>query len=736
MQNIRLVLRVEGPLPSDLGHIPLAPIIDFAEWMRRVGAEGFFDPNSLELINLATGQAVEYGRGEEFAHGGCGRIEWVVEDPQHLSYELRFRTAATRPALEPQRFVPMVGVGDLLRYNAGVARPIFLGGSLRLADITGRGRADLLGCWNYYHRPAAPISGVVCYPRTDGDFSFGDMVRLRYRDEDSGALKYFPGVYQCADFADLDGDGCVDIAFAERGSGAVSFYLQTGERDGGGWPVFCRDQAIEVPFASIEDVQLCDVDGDGVLDLVVNGHFIRNENPAGWPFVAAAPIDLEAGQRVAFLPVADGGEMFSLDIGAWRFARCLRWHRRMENGEFAQGVDLDVLAGTEHATQLRFVEDGARCGLLVQRNVYQEIVFYEYLGMRDGLPSFATGERAESVSALMAWSDQAWPCVVDWDGDGVQDLLVGGGYGWPRIARNLGSNTRPIWGEPQLIEADGAPIRVLRDEILSGAHWHNMGYPYPVFVDWDGDGLSDLLLPNETNRIVWYKNIGTRTEPRFGERQYIEVDGYADSQEVRAASGRAGADDTLANHPYPRDESSPFFWRTGAAFADWNGDGLMDFITHDLDRRAALFVQYRDAAGVLRVRREGPVCLEDGRVVEDAIVGREKHWTESFRAVDWDGNGLLDLLYNLAGTGAIYLLRNVGTKSAPLFAAPRRMCCYGEPLAFTIHGPNAWPADLNGDGKPDLLGCVEWSVYPFFAHAALEMERHPEWSIVGAELVG
>ena len=37
--------------------------------------------------------------------------------------------------------------------------------------------------------------------------------------------------------------------------------------------------------------------------------------------------------------------------------------------------------------------------------------------------------------------------------------------------------------------------------------------------------------------------------------------------------------------------------------------------------------------------------------------------------------------------------------------------------------------DWDGDGKPDLLGCVEWSVYPFFAHAALEMERHPEYDV-------
>lgn len=736
MQNICLELHIKGPLPGDLGAIPLSPVIDFAEWVRRVGAEGVFDPNSLELINAATGQVVEYGRGEEFAHGDCGRIEWVVEDPLHLVYELRFRTLSKRPALEPLRFVPMVGVGDLLRYNSGAQGPVFLAGSMRLADTAGRGRADLLGCWNYYHRPGAPLSGVVCYPRTGDGLSFGDLVRLRYCDEEGGAHKDFPGVYQCADFADLDGDGLVDIAFAERGGGEVVFHLQIGERDGGGWPVFRRDQAVEVPFASIEDVQLCDVDGDGVLDLVVNGHFIRNENPAAWPFVAAAPIDLHAGVRVAFMPTVDGVEMFSLHIGPWRFARRLRWHRGMGRGEFAEGVDLDVLAEVDCATQLRFVQDGARCGLLIQRNVYQEIVFYEYLGQREGVPHFAKGARAESVSAPVAWSDQAWPCVVDWDGNGVQDLLVGGGYGWPRIARNLGSNKRPVWGEPQLIEAAGEPIRILRDEILPGEHWHNMGYPYPVFVDWDGDGLPDLILPNETNRIVWYKNIGTRAEPRFGARQFIEVDGFVDSPELRAASGRAGEDATLANHPYPHDESSPFFWRTGAAFADWNGDGLMDFITHDQDRRAALFVQYRDAKGALKVRRHGPVCLEDGRVVEDAIVGREKHWTESFRAVDWDGNGLQDLIYNLAGTGAIYLLRNVGTRSEPVFAAPRRLCCYGEPLAFTIHGPNAWPADLNGDGKPDLLGCVEWSVYPFFAHAALEMERHPQWEIVGAEVVG
>ena len=41
---------------------------------------------------------------------------------------------------------------------------------------------------------------------------------------------------------------------------------------------------------------------------------------------------------------------------------------------------------------------------------------------------------------------------------------------------------------------------------------------------------------------------------------------------------------------------------------------------------------------------------------DDALVGRAQHWTESFRAVDWNGDGRMDLLYNLAATGEIFAL--------------------------------------------------------------------------------
>ena len=729
--GFRLV--VTSPLPSDLGRIPMSVEINFGRMAREIEASGAFDPNSIEVVDVVSGEAMAFVRTEDFAYGDRGRIEWVVEDPTHTAYEILFRTLPKRPPLQPQEYTPMIGVGDLLRYNAGVPRPIAISHSMRLIDITGDGRADLAGCWNYYYRPGSPISGIVFYPRVgpEEDFTFGDLARLRYVDErGSRELKHFQDVYAEADFADLNGDGLPDIVYAGMHDRGVTVYLNSGERDGGGLPVFVKDIEIPAPVAQNAGIHIVDLSGNGTPDLVVNGHYIRNLNPDGWPFMAADAVDLEVGKQLAFLDLDGDGlpDVTAMPVGGYDHP--LTWRRNLGGDPpgFGPQQKLGELE-PNFCSRLGAVTDGNRRGILVQHNMYQNLTFYELTGTRGGQPGFEHRGRARSVSAVMSFSDQSWPCSCDWNGDGVSDLVIGGGYGWPRVVINSGSNERPVWTEPELIGSEGKPIRILRDEILHSKHWHNMGYPYPVFVDWDGDGLPDLMLPNETNRIVWYRNIGTFEEPRFGTRRFLEVDGFPDSDDLRAETGRAASDETRPNSPYPFDARSPFFWRTGAAFADWNGDGMMDFIAHDHTRKATLFLQYRDGESRRRLKRGDHVRLVDGREIDDSIVGRTKHWTESFRAVDWDGDGLIDLVYNLAGTGKVYLLRNVGSVDAPVFDLPRAFRCYGEEIAFTVHGPNAWPGDFNGDGKPGLLGCVEWSVYPFYCHAALEMESHPTYRI-------
>ena len=321
---------------------------------------------------------------------------------------------------------------------------------------------------------------------------------------------------------------------------------------------------------------------------------------------------------------------------------------------------------------------------------------------------------------------------------------MGGGYGWPQIVMNDGTALRPQWAAPQPVLSEGQPIRLTRNETLGGQHEHNMGYLYPAFIDWDGDGLPDLVVPNETNRIFWFRNIGTRQQPKFGPRQQVLCESYPDSPEARLLSAKRASENLATEHAtgkrYPEEADQPFFWRTGAAFADFNGDGLMDMVTYDGAKRVAtLFVQSRGEDGMLRLKKQGPLATSDGKPI--GAYGHPGHLTKTFRAVDWDGDGLMDLIHSTAGTwiagagrysiggvpggSSIQLLRNVGTRTEPKFAPPRPMLSYGEPIAMTHHGPHAWAGDLDGDGQPDLVTCVEWSVYPFYSHHALEMPQRP-----------
>ena len=342
--------------------------------------------------------------------------------------------------------------------------------------------------------------------------------------------------------------------------------------------------------------------------------------------------------------------------------------------------------------------------------------------------------KIQSPSAVVSLSDQAWPWACDWDDDGDLDLLVGGGYGWPRIVINNGTRERMALGEAQHILSQGKPIRITRDEVLGPPeHWHDMGYSYPAYVDWDADGLPDLMMPNETNRIFWYKNVGTRQSPKFGPRQQIICDGYPDSPELRTLSAKRAADKNSNNGCYPYEKERPFHWRKRVSFVDLNGDGLVDLVTdHGNTGELTLFARYRDPDGTLRLRRDHALKLADKRTITDeSVLGKPNPSASGHGFImDWNGDGLLDIIYACSGwhrDGSLFLLRNTGTRFNPVFTQPEKILCFGEPIFVTRHGPHPWVGDMDGDGKPDILTCVEWSVYPFFGHNALEMKKRPAY---------
>ena len=286
-------VRITVTSPLEFANTPLDPTIDFGEHVVQAGLQGVFDANSVVVRDVTTGERVPHALSEDFAYADRGRIEFVIADPTHAEYDIRFSTKPERSPIRSQACVPAIGVGDLLRYNAGVPRPITTFYSMGLHDLNGDGIADLTGTWNYAYRPGSPWDGVIVYPSVDRDreFEFGNLVRLRHEADEP---QFFSHVYMSSAFADFNGDERIDLVITRRGNGQAELFLNSGQPDHSGMPLFRTGGS--VPVSGWQACRAVDMDQDGAIDLVVEGEYVRNTNRDGWPFEPAVSTQLDAGR--------------------------------------------------------------------------------------------------------------------------------------------------------------------------------------------------------------------------------------------------------------------------------------------------------------------------------------------------------------------------------------------------------------------------------------------------------
>lgn len=136
--------------------------------------------------------------------------------------------------------------------------------------------------------------------------------------------------------------------------------------------------------------------------------------------------------------------------------------------------------------------------------------------------------------------------LVDFDDDGLVDLLIGCSDGRIFLRRGVASE-------------DGPRFTLRNEKIRYGRRslFVEEGGATPVAADWDGDGLFDIVSGSKTGGVFVWLNVGERGAPSFSAPQRLVEDA-----------------------PDPADPKRPHH-RVQVCVSDYDGDGRADLLVGD-----------------------------------------------------------------------------------------------------------------------------------------------------------